>query len=242
MDPRSVLRAIAEGRSDMGNPESVVDTEVVVHGRHVDLSSRFRDHVLEKLQRVGKFGVPVSRVDVEVSKENNPRLADRAYEVELTCRSQGPVIRAEAYAGDHYSAFDIAFGRLEERLRRYAERHRHHRGGRHFHRGSLGLEPGGVPIDDSGALNGEGSADAADPYDASDSDTVFESGPVVVREKTHNTAPMTVEQAVTEMELVGHDFFLFQDAETGLHSVVYRRRGYDYGLIRIDTSEAVVQG
>lgn len=225
----------------MGNPENMVDTEVVVHGRHVDLSSRFREHVLEKLERVGKFGVPVSRVDVEVSKENNPRLADRAYEVELTCRSQGPVIRAEAYAGDHYSAFDIAFGRLEERLRRYAERHRHHRGGRHFHRGSLGFEPGGVPGEEP-SINGEAGAESADPYDASDSETVFESGPVVVREKTHNTSPMTVEQAVTEMELVGHDFFLFQDSESGLHSVVYRRRGYDYGLIRIDTSEVVVPG
>lgn len=216
-----------------GVPDS---TEVVVHGRHVDLSSRFREHVTEKLERVGKFGVPIARVDVEVSKETNPRLADRAYEVELTCRSRGPVIRAEAYATDHYSAFDIAFGRLTERLRRYADRHRPHRGGRHAHRGSLATEPW---QDDLGVETAAEAVDVDEDDVELDGVAVFESGPVVVREKTHVAAPMTVEEAVTHMELVGHDFYLFQDSDSGLQSVVYRRRGFDYGLIRIDTSEPV---
>lgn len=214
-----------------GVPDS---TEVVVHGRHVDLSSRFREHVTEKLERVGKFGVPIARVDVEVSKETNPRLADRAYEVELTCRSRGPVIRAEAYATDHYSAFDIAFGRLTERLRRYADRHRPHRGGRHAHRGSLSTEPW-QDVDELVVDVVE--VDDVDDLDGDEGVAVFEAGPVVVREKTHVAAPMTVEEAVTHMELVGHDFYLFQDRDSGLQSVVYRRRGFDYGLIRIDTSE-----
>lgn len=212
------------------------ETEVVVHGRHVDLSSRFRDHVTEKLTRVGKFGVPIARVDVEVSKETNPRLADRAYEVELTCRSRGPVIRAEAYATDHYSAFDLAFNRLTERLRRFAERQRPHRGGRHAHRGSLSTEPwqdGAADVVVEAAV--EPAADEVeDAYDTENE--VFAAGPVVVREKTHAAEPMSVEDAVTQMELVGHDFYLFQDSESGLHSVVYRRRGYDYGLIRIEAA------
>ena len=215
------------------------ETEVVVHGRHVDLSTRFRDHVVEKLARVGKFGVPIARVDVEVSKETNPRLADRAYEVELTCRSRGPVIRAEAYATDHYSAFDLAFNRLTERLRRYAERNRPHRGGRHAHRGSLSNEPWQT-AEDVTAADGAGAVEAdaaAVEVDAYDTDAeVFAAGPVVVREKTHAAEPMTVEDAVTQMELVGHDFYLFQDSDSGLHSVVYRRRGYDYGLIRIEAA------
>lgn len=215
-----------------GVPDS---TEVIVHGRHVDLSSRFREHVTEKLERVGKFGVPIARVDVEVSKETNPRLADRAFEVELTCRSRGPVIRAEAYSTDHYSAFDIAFGRLTERLRRYADRHRPHRGGRHSHRGSLSTAP--WQEIEIAEVETEVVTDEVD--DDVDGVAVFESGPVVVREKTHVAAPMTVEEAVTHMELVGHDFYLFQDSDSGLQSVVYRRRGYDYGLIRIDTSEQV---
>ncbi len=218
-----------------GMPDS---TEVIVHGRHVDLSSRFREHVTEKLEKVGKFGVPIARVDVEVSKETNPRLADRAFEVELTCRSRGPVIRAEAYSTDHYSAFDIAFGRLTERLRRYADRHRPHRGGRHSHRGSLSTAPWqeiGIAEVETEVVTDV----VDDDVDDVDGVAVFESGPVVVREKTHVAAPMTVEEAVTHMELVGHDFYLFQDSDSGLQSVVYRRRGYDYGLIRIDSSEQV---
>lgn len=214
------------------------ETEVVVHGRHVDLSSRFRDHVTQKLARVGKFGVPIARVDVEVSKETNPRLADRAFEVELTCRSRGPVIRAEAYATDHYSAFDLAFNRLTERLRRYAERHRPHRGGRHAHRGSLSNElwQDDAAVADGVAVDEVATTDGIDA-DAYDTDAeVFAAGPVVVREKTHAAEPMSVEDAVTQMELVGHDFYLFQDSDSGLHSVVYRRRGYDYGLIRIEAA------
>lgn len=222
-----------------GLPDS---TEVVVHGRHVDLSSRFREHVTDKLEKVGKFGVPIARVDVEVSKETNPRLADRAFEVELTCRSRGPVIRAEAYSTDHYSAFDIAFGRLTERLRRYADRHRPHRGGRHTHRGALSAEPWQeIEVVELETDAEESAASRFADIDVDpDGEAVFEAGPVVVREKTHVAAPMTVEEAVTHMELVGHDFYLFQDSDSGLQSVVYRRRGYDYGLIRIDTSDQAV--
>lgn len=219
----------------MGYSQVPDSTEVVIHGRHVDLSSRFREHVTEKLDKVGKYGVPISRVDVEVSKESNPRLADRAFEVELTCRSHGPVIRAEAYSTDHYSAFDIAFGRLTERLRRYADRNRQHRGGRHAHRGALSNASWGQ-ID---VAEEEPTAEVTTFSEHPDGEAVFEAGPVVVREKTHIAAPMSVEDAVTQMELIGHDFYLFQDSDSGLHSVVYRRRGFDYGLIRIDTTEPV---
>jgi hypothetical protein len=71
-----------------------------------------------------------------------------------------------------------------------------------------------------------------------DEDTVWEHGPLVVREKSHETVPMSVEQAVTQMEMVGHDFFLFIDEESGQPVVVYRRRGFDYGLIRVHTADA----
>ncbi|MBK9433657.1 MAG: ribosome-associated translation inhibitor RaiA [Micrococcales bacterium] len=103
--------------------------EIVVHGRHVEVSKRFREHVHNKLDRIDKFGIPLRRVDVEVSKEANPRLADRAFEVELTTRANGAVIRAEAAASDKYAALDIAYGRLEQRLRRAADKNRFHRHG-----------------------------------------------------------------------------------------------------------------
>jgi len=198
--------------------------DIVVRGRHLDISQRFREHVGEKLSRIDKFGVALSRIDVEVSKESNPRQADRAFEVELTCLGRGPVIRAEATAADKYAALDLAYGRLEERLRRAADR-RHAR----YRKGGL---PEPVVVEDVVAVEAEQEADDTE------ADVVYEDGPIVVRDKTHATTPMTVGEALHALELVGHDFFLFVDVETGLPTVVYKRRGYDYGLLRISVGDA----
>jgi len=198
--------------------------DIVVRGRHLDISTRFREHVGEKLARVDKFGVALSRIDVEISKESNPRLADRAFEVELTCVGRGPVIRAEATAADKYAALDLAYGRLEERLRRAADR-RHAR----YRKGGL---PEPIEIDEVVAAEVEVEADDTE------ADVVYEDGPIVVRDKTHDTTPMTVGEALHALELVGHDFFLFHDVETDRPTVVYKRRGYDYGLLRIAVREA----
>ncbi|MEO6822445.1 MAG: ribosome-associated translation inhibitor RaiA [Candidatus Nanopelagicales bacterium] len=205
------------------------EVDIVVRGRHLELTQKFRDHAQDKLGRIAKFGVDLTRIDVEVSKENNPRLADRAFSVELTCRGRGNVIRAEARAEEKYAALDIAYGRLEERVRRAVER-RHTRG----RRGPAGL----IGADEAAAalLAMDGAAVASD--EESDTDVVYEDGPVVVREKTHASAPMSVPDALHAMELVGHDFFLFQDIDSGCATVVYKRRGYDYGLLRLDLLEA----
>jgi ribosomal subunit interface protein len=191
--------------------------DIVVRGRHLDLSQRFRDHVEEKLGRVDRFGIGLSRVDVEVTKEPNPRQSERAFEVELTCVGRGPVIRAEASAADKYAALDLAYGRLEERLRRASEK-KHTRYRRSAPPPSL--------VD---AVQDEM---AAVPDDV-EADVVYEDGPIVVRDKTHPSTPMSVGEALHALELVGHDFFLFHDVDTGLPTVVYKRRGYDYGLLRI---------
>ena len=195
--------------------------DIVVRGRHLELSQRFRDHVGSKLGRIDRFGVALSRIDVEVSKETNPRQADRAFEVELTCVGRGPVIRAEAYAADKYAALDVAYGRLEERLRRAGER----RTAKH--------RKGGVPAA-LGALD-DGPVHVVDE-DEVEPDVVYEDGPIVVRDKTHPSSPMSVSEALHALELVGHDFFLFHDSATDLPTVVYKRRGYDYGLLRLEIS------
>ena len=194
--------------------------DIVVRGRHIELSQRFREHVVDKLGRVDRFGVTLSRVDVEVTKEANPRQADRAFEVELTCVGRGPVVRAEATAADKYAALDLAYGRLEERLRRAGERRtsKHRRGG--------------APV----GVGGEVAAAAEEALEADDTeaDVVYEDGPIVVRDKTHPSMPMTVSEALHALELVGHDFFLFHDIDTDRPTVVYKRRGYDYGLLRLE--------
>lgn len=196
--------------------------DVVVKGRKTEVSERFRRHVVDKLAKVELLDAKVMHIDVEVSKEANPRQADKCDRIELTCRSRGPVIRAEASADDIYAALDLAYAKLEARLRRAADRRRVHHGSR---------TPATIR-----AAAGAASPLAEIAVDVSteaglDPDT--DSGPMVIREKVHPAVPMTLDQALYEMELVGHDFFLFVDAGTSHPSVVYRRRGYDYGLIRL---------
>ncbi len=207
--------------------------DVVVRGRHIEITDRFRDHVSEKLAKLEKYDGKCHRIDVEISQEMNPRLHDQAVNVELTCHGKGPVIRAEASAAEKYAALDLAYSRLEERLRRAADRrHNHHRGhGRnniartHDSEGSDLVPPSG----DTGSSIATDEAGSA----SSSALNVVGDGPLVVREKTHAASAMTLDQALYEMELVGHDFFLFQDATTGTPSVVYRRRGYDYGVLHL---------
>jgi ribosomal subunit interface protein len=201
--------------------------DIVVKGRHCEISDRFRGHVEEKLARLEKHDHRLIRVEVEVDKERNPRLQDRAVRVELTAFSKGPVIRAEAAADDKMAALDLALDRMAAQMRRAADRKKMRR----RRRGpATGPTPAGVPeVEESEETVTERQAGPI---------TVTGDGPLVVREKSHVAAPMTLDQALYEMELVGHDFFLFVDKETERPSVVYRRRGYDYGVISLEVSAA----
>jgi len=200
--------------------------EIVVKSRHIDVSDRFRQHVQDKLSRLEKHDHRLIRVEVEVDKERNPRLQERAVKVELTAFSKGPVIRAEASAEDKMAALDMALDRMVGQMRRASDRRRIHRGRR---------SPETVR-DGTAAPTGEviEVEETLDDVREVGPTTVVGEGPLVVREKIHNTTPMTLEQALYEMELVGHDFFLFVDKESDRPSVVYRRRGYDYGVIALE--------
>lgn len=208
--------------------------DIVVKSRHCEISDRFRDHVSDKLSRLHKYDHRVIRVDVEITAERNPRLSARAWRVELTVHSRGPVVRAEAAADDKMAALDGAWDRLEARLRKAADRRRIHHGQRkpmslaEATAMSVAATNGTAP---AGSL-GSAEADQSEVHQSGPLE-VMGDGPPVVREKTHKTAPMTLDQALYEMELVGHDFFLFVDQQTEQPSVVYRRRGYDYGVIRL---------
>jgi ribosomal subunit interface protein len=233
--------------------------DIVVRGRHTEVDNRFRTHVDGKLTRIGRLDHKVMRVDVEVSEDSSLRVPEERERVELTVRSKGPVVRAEASAEDRYAALDLALDKLEGRLRRDAERRKAHHGrarGRVAGRRSAAdvdlpgaLQPGGgaggiaatmfAPVDEGDAALADGgrpNAATAGSVPGEEHLVPFEmdgDGPVVVREKAHTAEPMCIEQAVTEMELVGHDFFLFRDRDSGRPSVVYRRRGWDYGVIRL---------
>jgi ribosomal subunit interface protein len=196
--------------------------------------------VQEKTAKVQKLCPKAIRVDVEISRERNPRMSEICDRVQLTCVSRGPVIRAEARAETMIAAFDLAWAKLEARLRKSADRRRVHRGAR----APVSVAAATAATAALPALPGEGAAGEPDPYAAKSNhvealaDDAGE-GPMLVREKLHRAVPMTLDQALYEMELVGHDFFLFHDKESSLPSVVYRRRGYDYGVIRLETGDAV---
>jgi ribosomal subunit interface protein len=204
--------------------------DIVLKSRHVELSDRFREFADEKLARLEKHDHRIIRVEVEVDKERNPRLQDRAIKVQLTAFSKGPVIRAEACSEDKMAALDAAVDKMASQMRRAADRRRVHRG-RHTPV-SVGQALAG--IDPTGGAGGTAEDDTGERERHVGPITVLGDGPLVVREKSHAASPMTLDQALYEMELVGHDFFLFVDKESERPSVVYRRRGYDYGVISLD--------
>jgi ribosomal subunit interface protein len=201
--------------------------DVVVTGRHCELSDRFRSHVTEKLSRLEKHDHRIIRVQVEGEQERNPRQADRAVRVELTAFSKGPVIRAEAAAEEKMGALDLALDKMAAQMRRAADRRREHK---HKHDRVADLL-------DAGLDAGPAADDAVDTVRQVGPITVTGEGPLVVREKTHAATAMTLDQALYEMELVGHDFYLYVDKDTERPCVVYRRRGYDYGVISLDLKE-----
>ena len=206
--------------------------EIVVVGRHTEIPERFRRHVEDKLSKVAQLAPRAQRVDVEVTHEKNPRLSEISERVELTVRGKGPVIRAEAMADDPYAALDIAMTKLMERLRRARDRRKDHRANPLTPvevRAAEAEEPVEVPdIDDEVTITADGATEK-----------MLGDSPIVIREKLHTAQPMTLDDALYEMEMVGHDFFLFVDADTSLPSVAYRRRGWSYGVIRLDSPVAV---
>jgi len=203
--------------------------EIVVTGRHVQVSERFRRHLDDKLAKVPQLAPRVQRLDVVVTHEANKRQSKACDRVEITCHVKGPVVRAEACADDKYGALDIAMDKLLERLRRDHDRRRVHRGRRvpESVAQATARLGNGLAIGEAAASAGQGEDDLLAAGDS----------PIEVREKVHESVPMGLDQALYEMELVGHDFYLFHDKDTQRPSVVYRRRGWSYGVIHLDVSQ-----
>ena len=186
--------------------------EVIVRGRHITVPARFRQHAAAKLARLEKLDQKAVRIDVEVSEERNPRQSDRRERVELTIRSRGPAIRAEAAADDRYAALDLAFAKLESRLRRAADRRKVKHGVNVTVRvpgmlevvesavASAPLAPASAPVRVTSTMNGDG---RAEPESGLVPIQMEGDGPLVLREKVHAARPMTIDQALLEMELVG---------------------------------------
>ena len=204
-------------------PAPAPSAEVVVKGRNVEIPDHFRTYVSEKLSRLERFDRSIYLFDVELDHERNRRQRKNCQHVEITARGRGPVVRGEACADSFYAALESAVCKLENRLRRSKDRRKVHYGDK-------------TPVSLAEATKISAPEAFLAPTDsdevAGDGVDVHEPGQVV-RTKEHPATPMTVDDALYEMELVGHDFFLFHDKESDKPCVVYRRHAYDYGLIRL---------
>ena len=202
--------------------------DVLVTGRHCQIPDEFRARVEEKIASIEKLKDRVIRVEVQVSAYGYKRQPDQSTRVEITLRSRGPVVRAEASADDKNVAFDHALDRLKSQLRRASDRRKTHRGLR-----------GSSPLTEvAGAEQQEQGEELRPEIRKIAGLEIQGDGPLVVREKYFDATPLSLAQALDEMELVGHDFFLYVDADTGAPSAVYRRKAYDYGVIHLTVDQA----
>ena len=208
-----------------GQAEPTLSADVVFKGRNVEIPDHYRVYVSQKLARLERFDRSIHLFDVELKHEPNRRQRKSCQRVEITARGRGPVSRAEACADSFYAAFESAVNKLENRLRRVKDRRKVHYGDKTPV--SLAAATAVLPPAESEPAPPEQPARELDGA-AADSEPGR-----IVRTKEHPATPMTVDDALYEMELVGHDFFLFHDQETERPSVVYRRHAYDYGLIRL---------
>lgn len=200
--------------------------EVVVSGRNVEIPDHYRIYVSEKLSRLERFDPSIFLFDVELFHERNRRQRKACQRVEITARGRGPIVRAEACADSFYAALESATQKIESRLRRTKDKRRV------VHYGDktpVSVAQATATLVDESLFTPPDGSTAHDHDEAVD-----DSGPGhIVRTKVHTATPMSVDDALYQMELVGHDFFLFHDKETDRPSVVYRRHAFDYGLIKL---------
>ena len=214
--------------------------DITVVARNAEIHPNFRQYVEEKVSKVTQFYPRAQRIDVELTHERNPRQADTAERIELTVYGKGPIIRAEAKSADRYAAVDIAAGKLYERLRRLRDRAKDHRRG--YARDLTDTEVLEAPVPPQ---QEEAPAEEAAPKPLRSAEDLkvgeareeqWGDSPIIVRQKVHEAPPMTVDEPLDQMMMVGHPFFLFVDKETRQPCVVYHRHGWTYGVLRLNTT------
>jgi len=209
--------------------------DITITGRGLDIPDRFRDFVTEKAERITRLAERAIALEVRVIRRPEPRGQAAEDRVELSLINPGPLVRAEAGAVDKYAAFDVALDKLVHRIRQAKDRRKPHRSGHRLtslHEATSNgrvadVTPASVAVLEQVAT---GEIPVVDEQAEAWS-------PVVIRRKLFPAERMTPEEAVDRMELVGHDFFLFLDSETGRSSVVYRRKGWDYGVIALEDED-----
>lgn len=216
--------------------------DITITGRNMGITDRFRDYATEKAEKVEHLADRAQVLEIKVSRHHE-KLGRTGHSgddrVEMTLIGPGPVVRAEASGSDKYVAFDIVIDKLLERLRRAKDKKKVHRG-KHRPVSLREASADGFSVVDITPATPEiiekvstGAIPTVGEEPAEEGEESY--SPVVIRTKVFPSTLMTVDEAVDHMELVGHDFFLFIDAETDRPSVVYRRKGWNYGVIGLET-------
>lgn len=207
--------------------------DIVVFGKHVDVSASLRTFAEEKVAKIGKYAQDTRRIEVDFSEIPNPRVAD-SQTCEILVHLKGHLVKGRAAAVDHHAALDLALDKVEHQLRRLHERRTQKPNSRR--------DGGRRAARNGGANGGAASRGAADEEGDVLADVLEETArpgrrggnggaPVIVKTKRFAVKPMDPEEAALQMDLLGHDFFLFTVAGNGRAAVIYRRRDGDYGLI-----------
>jgi ribosomal subunit interface protein len=224
--------------------------DINIIGRNLGITDRFREYATEKSEKVAHLAERALTFEIKVSRHNEKLGTQNGDDrVELTLVGPKAVVRSEATGQDKYAAFDIALGKLLERIRRAKDRRKVHRG---QHRptslreastdgfSAVGLAAAPVAVLDQ-LRTGSVPVVSEEQEESAEAEAEEEYCPVVIRRKVFASTPMTVDDALYYMELVGHDFYLFVDSESGRPSVVYRRKGWDYGVISLDDDAEELQ-
>jgi putative sigma-54 modulation protein len=183
--------------------------KLTVKGRNLVLTDAISAYAEEKLGKLGKYLADGTRCDLELWAEKNPSISDNQV-VEATIFTKGPVIRAKEASSDIYASIDLVSAKLERQVKKY--------------RGKLVARSQGGPRE---ALDFEG---FMLPEDVEEQEEEV-SAPLIVKTKHFMVKPMAPEEACLQLELVGHDFYVFRNSETDETAVVYRRHDGNYGLI-----------
>jgi putative sigma-54 modulation protein len=193
--------SLAADALDSGFPDEEALVRLQVKGKNVDVTDSLKDYALQKLGKLDKHLNDAARLELELHVERNPSISQNQV-AEATIWTKGPVLRARESSTDMKASIDLLVEKLERQARRYRDKRRRGPG-----RGNHNNIAEGLPV-------------VAD-----------EELPVIVKTKQFAIKPMTPEEAVLQLELIGHDFFVFQNADTSDVNVVYRRRDGNYGLI-----------
>lgn len=207
--------------------------DITITGRGVEIPDRFEDYASEKSEKIAHLADKALALEIRVIRHHETNGTAGDDRVELTLIGPGPLVRAEASAGDKYAAFDLAHEKLLERVRTAKDRKKIHRGARRPESLAQATSSGKV-ADLVPASTAVLEAVATGEIPVQSDETEAEWSPVVIREKVFPAERMTKEEALDRMELVGHPFFLFIDAATDNPAVVYRRTGWHYGVISLD--------